>query len=104
MSVEMIERDRLEVLVDAPLARKIVELSRQAGITGHTLSRTASGEGRGGEWQEDLLTGATAKFIFLAVANRERADRFIELVTPLLETHGLLVLRSPVDVVRSDRF
>ena len=104
MPDNMISRIRLEVLVDAPLAPKVVKLSKEAGITGHTLFRTVSGEGRGGAWKEDLLTGATAKFIFLAVANQERADEFVRLVKPLLETHGLLVLRSPVDVIRPDKF
>lgn len=104
MPDNMISRIRLEVLVDAPLAPKLAKLSREAGITGHTLFRTVSGEGKGGAWQDDLLTGATAKFIFLAVANQDRADRFIELVKPLLDSHGLLVLRSPVDVVRADKF
>lgn len=101
---EMITRVRIEVLVDAPLAPRLVKLSREAGITGHTLIRTTSGEGRQGSWKEDLVSGATAKFIFLAVANQERADRFVDLIEPLLESHGLLVLRSPTDVIRPDRF
>ena len=104
MPENMVTRVRLEVLVDAPLAPKLVQLSKQAGITGHTLMRTVSGEGRGGAWSEDLVSGATSKLIFLAVANEERSNAFIRLVKPLLDSHGLLILRSPVDVVRPERF
>ncbi len=104
MPDNMITRVRLEVLVDGPLAPRLVKLSKQAGITGHTLFRTVSGEGTDGAWKEDMVSGVTTKFIFLAVANQERADAFIELVRPLMESHGLLVLRSAVDVIRPDKF
>ena len=36
--------------------------------------------------------------------HQERADAFLEALAPLLETHGLVVLRSNVDVIRPDRF
>lgn len=101
---DMITRVRIEVLVDAPLAPRLVNLSRKAGITGHTLIRTTSGEGTHGVWEEDLVSGATAKFIFLAIANQARADAFVDLIQPLLESHSLLVLRSPVDVIRPEKF
>lgn len=102
--IEMTRRVRIEILVDAPLAPRLARLAEQVGITGHTLIRTDSGRGRGGEWQEDLVSGATAKYIFLAVANEARADAFVEATAPLLESHGLLILRSAVDVVRPERF
>ena len=101
---EPMTRVRIEVLVDGPLAPKLAQLAREAGITGHTLIRTVSGEGRTGRWKEDLVSGATAKMIFLAVANRERTDRFVELVRPLLDSHGLLLLLSEVEVIRGERF
>ena len=97
-------RERIEVLVDAPLAPKLARLAQDAGITGHTLIRTESGRGYHGEWSEDLLSGATAKYIFLAIANSERANHFLDALAPLLDTHGLVVLRSHVDVVRPERF
>lgn len=102
--IETTPRERIEVLVDAPLSRQLVRLSEAAGISGHTLIRTESGRGRHGEWSEDLVSGATAKYIFLAIANQERAERFMELLAPLLESHGLIVLRSRVDVIRPERF
>lgn len=102
--IEMTRRERIEVLVDAPLAPKLAEIALASGITGHTLIRTESGRGRDGEWSEDLLSGATAKYIFLTIANSESASRFIQAIEPLLESHGLIVLRSPVDVVRPERF
>ncbi|RIV79958.1 P-II family nitrogen regulator [Pelagerythrobacter aerophilus] len=102
--IETTPRERIEVLVDAPLAPRLAELAETAGITGHTLLRTESGRGRHGEWSEDLLSGATAKYVFLTIASPERADAFLKALVPLLESHGLVVLRSTVDVIRPDRF
>ena len=102
--IETTTRERIEVLVDAPLAPRLAKLAEEAGVTGHTLIRTESGRGRNGAWSEDLISGATAKYIFLTVANTERAESFFEMLLPLLESHGLVVLRSRVEVVRAERF
>ncbi len=102
--IEMTKRVRIEVLVDAPIAPKLAQLAEEAGITGHALLRATSGRGRHGAWSEDLVSGATAKYVFLAISNADRSDRFVEALAPLLETHGLVVLRSEVEVVRPERF
>lgn len=102
--IQMTKRVRIEVLVDAPIAPKLAQIAEEVGITGHTLLRTTSGRGHHGSWSEDLLSGATAKYIFLAIANVDRCDRFIESIVPLLESHGLVILRSEVEVVRPERF
>lgn len=102
--IETTPRERIEVLVDAPLAPTLARLAEEAGITGHTLLRTESGRGRHGEWSEDLISGATAKYIFLTIANEDAASRFIDRLVPLLDSHGLIVLRSTVDVIRAERF
>ena len=44
--------------------------------------------------------GAAISFVF----NSESATRFLESLEPLLESHGLVVLRSIVDVIRPERF
>jgi len=102
--IKMTKRVRLEILVDALFAPRLAKLAESAGFTGHTLLRTTSGRGRHGEWSEDLVTGATVKYIFLAVANAKRADDFMTAIAPMLESHSLVVLRSEVDVVRPEKF
>ena len=102
--IETTQRDRIEVLVDGPIAAHVARIAEDVGITGHTLIRTESGRGRNGEWSEDLISGATAKYLFLTVANQERADAFLEALAPMLDTHGLVVLRSTIDVIRPERF
>jgi PII-like signaling protein len=97
-------RRRIEVLVDAPLVRRVVAAATAAGVTGYTILPTLSGAGERGPWTDDQISGAETKVIFLTVASEEKAARLIDALTPLLESHGLILLTSVVDVVRGGKF
>lgn len=101
---ETFKRSRIEVLVDKPLVRTVAAASKEAGIKAYTLLPTLGGEGVHGVWEDDQLTGAQAKQVFLAVTTREKADRFVDILQPYLESHGLILLISTVEVVRANKF
>lgn len=98
------QRRRLEILVDRPLAPRIVAAADAAGVTGYTLLPTLGGRGHGGRWSEDQLSGADTKVLFWTVTTLEKADALIAAVSPLLDTCGLLVIASDVEVIRDSRF
>jgi len=100
----MVERRRIEVLVDSPLARQVVSLAREAGIAHYTLLQTLSGAGAHGTWSDDQITGAQAKVLFLAITGDDKLRQFTDLVTPLLESHGLVLMVSSVNVIRGEKF
>lgn len=101
---ETIRRRRIEVLVDAPLARRVIAIARAVDIAGYTLLPTLEGEGRGGHWSDDQISGAQSKRLFLSVTSAEKAAAFVDGIAPLLDSHGLLLLLSDVDVVRASKF
>jgi hypothetical protein len=101
---ETIRRRRIEVLVDAPLARRIIAAAQLVGIAGYTLLPTLEGQGAGGHWSDDQISGAQSKRLFLSVTSQAKAAAFVEAVAPLLDSHGLLLLLSDVDVVRGGKF
>ena len=101
---ETIRRRRIEVLVDAPLARRVIEAARASGITGWTMLPTLEGEGQGGHWSDDQLSGAQSKRLFLSVTSSDKAEAFTDAIAPLLDAYGLVLLLSDVDVVRAARF
>lgn len=101
---ETIRRRRIEVLVDAPLVRRVVEAARASGISGWTILPTLEGEGHGGHWSDDQLSGAQSKQLFLSVTSTERADAFVDAIAPLLDAYGLVLLLGDVEVVRGGRF
>jgi PII-like signaling protein len=101
---ETVKRRRIEVLVDALLVRHIVAAAKAADIAGYTILPTSEGAGRGGHWSDDQLSGAQAKILFLSVTNAEKEAAFVDAVTPLLDSHGLILLMSDIEVVRGSRF
>lgn len=101
---ETFERRRLEVLVDAPLVSAVVAAARESGILNYTLLPTLGGSGEHGTWHDDQITGAQAKVMFLAVAAEPLSRAFIERLSPMLDSFGLVLFSSSVNVVRGDKF
>lgn len=97
-------RKRIEILVDAPLASRLIAAAADAGIAGYTLIPVQSGAGRAGAWRDDRVTGAETKTIFLTIASEEKAQRFVDVLAPKLEEYGLLLTVADVEVVRGERF
>lgn len=99
-----VQRRKIEILVDAPLVRRIVAAAEAAGVTGYTLLPTLGGAGHGGRWSDDQLTGAEAKVMFVTITNDAKAAALTDALAPLLESHGLILVTSAVEVVRAAKF
>jgi hypothetical protein len=97
-------RKRVEILIDAPLAPRLIQAAADAGIAGYTLIPVQSGAGRGGAWRDDHVSGATTKTIFLTIASEEKAGRFVDMLAPHLGDYGMLLTLSDVEVIRGERF
>ena len=98
------QRKRIEIIADAPLVPRIAAACAAVGIGGHSVTRLSGGHGRSGDWQEDGLTGAESKVSVMTVTSAEKADRLVEALAPVLESHGLLLTIADVAVVRGERF
>lgn len=66
---KMVERIRIEILLDAPLSRLGIELLEGVGVTGYTLFAASAGAGRSGRWTDDQLTLADTKVMILTICN-----------------------------------
>lgn len=102
--VQTVTRKRIEILVDAPLAPRIIAHIKAVDISGWSLIHVDSGGGRAGQWQHDDVTEAGAKTIVLVVASDEKAQRLVDAIAPLLDSYRLLLTIGDVQVVRGERF
>lgn len=98
------KRTRVEVLFDRPLLLELEAAAEAAGITGHTLIPALGGRGHAGRWSEDMVIGAESKIIFMTITVSEKADLFVGALSPLLDSHRLLVMVAEVSVVRGSKF
>jgi hypothetical protein len=102
--VQTVTRKRIEILVDTPLAPRIIAHVKAVDVSGWSLIHVDSGGGRAGEWQHDDVTGAAAKTIVLVVASEAKADALVEALAPFLDSYRLLLTMGDVQVVRGERF
>lgn len=102
--ITKVKRFKVEVLADAPLLPLVEEVAHRAGVRGYTVLPTIGGEGRAGRWEEDQVSGAQVKVMFVSIMSHERSEVLIDLLSPHLETYGFVVARTEVEVVRGERF
>jgi hypothetical protein len=99
-----VTRKRIEILVDAPLVRRLTAAADAAGVKGYTILPTLSGKGASGPWSEDHVSGAATKLLFMTVTNDAAAERLVAAIVPLLDTYGLVLTVGTVEVVRGERY
>jgi hypothetical protein len=102
--VQTVPRKRIEILVDTPLVPRIVSQLKAVDISGWSLIHVDSGGGRAGQWQHDDVTGASAKTILLTIASEDKTNALTTALAPLLDSYGMLLTISDVQVIRGDRF
>lgn len=101
--MKTVTRKRIEILADEPLVPRLLAALAASGIEGHTLFPALSGAGHTGRWHDERLTGAT-KVVVMTIAAEDDAARLVDQLTPLLDSHRLLLTIADVEVVRGDRF
>lgn len=102
--IQTVSRKRIEILVDTPLVPRIVAQLKAVDISGWSLIHVDSGGGRAGEWQQDDVTGASAKTIVLAIASEAKMEALMDVIAPLLDSYRMLLTVGDVQVVRGERF
>jgi hypothetical protein len=95
---------RVEILADAPLVPRIAAACVASGITGHTVIPALSGRGRGGSWNAEHVTVAETKVMVVAIASATKAQALIDALSPVLDSHRLMLVISDVAVLRGARF
>ena len=102
--VNTVQRRKIEILVDAPLIRRVVAAAEAVGVTGYTLLPTLGGAGHGGRWSDDQVTGAEAKVMFVTITNSTKAAALADALAPLLQSLSLILVSGDVEVVRPEKF
>ncbi len=100
-----VTRKRVEVLLDMPLLGRVEKLADKAGVKFYTILPTRGGGGEDGRWYDDRVTGgAGTRVLFSAITSEEKSGAFVKALQPLLETYGIIVTRSDVEVICSEKF
>lgn len=97
-------KKRVEIVVEASCAPKILEMIEATGAKGYTLLHEVSGKGHRGVRNDSHLTDVFRNVLIIVIAAESTALEIISKSQPLLENYAGIVTVSDVEVVRNEHF
>ncbi len=92
---------RIEIVVESPIASQVIDLLRELGIGGYTMLPEIRGEGDRGERRADELTGDSSNCLFIIACEKpELVEQLTSQVRPLLSRSGGVCLVSEAQWLR----
>ncbi len=96
---------RVEIIIEAPMERRLKDALEAAGIHGYTVLPVLGGSGRSGRWsREGQVSRAGGMVAVVCIVRAERVDGLLEAAFSVVETHIGVVSVSDCEVLRAERF
>lgn len=96
---------RIEIIIEAPMARRLTEALARAGVTGWTVLPVLGGSGRSGAWsREGEVSAAGGMVAVVCLIRPERKEALLEAAFAVVARHIGVVSVSPCEVIRAERF
>ena len=94
---------RVEIIIEAPMERRLTTALTDAGVTGFTVLPVHGGSGRSGKWsREGQITGGMVAVV--CIIREERLDALLEAAFEVVERHIGVVSVTDCQVLRAERF
>ncbi len=96
---------RVEIVIEAPLERRLTNALSDAGVTGYTVMPVHGGSGKSGRWTRDgQVSRAGGMVAVICLIRPERLDRLLEAAFAVVEPHIGVVSVTDCEVLRAERF
>ncbi|SFR59231.1 nitrogen regulatory protein P-II family [Yoonia tamlensis] len=95
---------RVEIVIEAPLERRLTNALTQAGVTGFTILPVLGGSGRSGKWSRDGQVGKAGMVAVVCLIRPERLDALLDAAFAVVEKHIGVVSITDAQVLRAERF
>ena len=103
--MQMHRKKRIEIVLEAPLRKRLTDLLEREAVRGFTVLPAISGLGHKGSWdREGLVSDAGQMIVVVCIVDPGRADALIEAVYALLARQIGIVTISDVEVIRTEKF
>ncbi len=98
------KKKKLEIIAEAALLPRLVDLLDEQGVKGHTVLPVLAGHGHSGAMGATDLNTALAMRLLVAVMDGPTADALLTEIHALLGDYRAVVLVSDIEVLREDYF
>lgn len=95
---------RVEIIIEAPMERRLSEALLGAGVTGFTVLPVMGGSGRSGHWTREGQIGRSGMVAVICLIRPERLDGLLEAAFSVVERHIGVVSITDAEVLRAERF
>lgn len=95
---------RVEIVIEAPLERRLTDALTGAGVTGYTILPVRGGSGRSGKWTREGQVGRAGMVAVVCLIKPERLDGLLDAAFAVVEKHIGVVSITDAQVVRAERF
>lgn len=96
---------RVEIVIEAPLERRLTAALTSAGVTGFTVLPVLGGSGRSGQWSREGQVGRAGGMVAVVCLIRpDRLDDLLDAAFAVVETHIGVVSVTDCQVLRAERF
>ena len=103
--MEMHDAKRVEIIIEAPLERRLADALDAAGAPGYTVLPVDGGSGESGRWtRAGQVSPGRGMVAFVVLIRPERLETVIDAAFDVLEPHIGIVSVSDAQVVRAERF
>lgn len=103
--METHQAKRVEIIIEAPLERRLTNTLVEEGVTGFTVLPVLGGSGRSGQWSRDgQVSLASGMVAVVCLIRPERLDALLEAAFAVVERHIGVVSITDAEVLRAERF
>jgi len=95
---------RVEIIIEAPMERRLTEALTDAGVTGFTVLPVLGGSGRSGQWSREGQVGRSGMVAFVCLVRPERLETLLDAAFAVVERHIGVVCVTDAQVLRAERF
>jgi len=95
---------RVEIVIEAPLERRLKDALEEAGVTGFTVVPVSGGSGRSGQWSREGQIGRSGMVMVICLIKPERLDGLLDAAFAVVEKHIGVVSVTDAQVLRAERF
>jgi nitrogen regulatory protein PII len=102
--MEMHDAKRVEIMIEAPLERRLTDALHAAEVTGFTVLPVLGGSGRSGSWSRDGQVGRAGMVAVICLIKPDRLDTLLKAAFAVVEPHIGVVSITDAQVLRAERF
>ena len=96
---------RVEIIIEAPMERRLADALTGAGVTGYTMLPVLGGSGRSGQWsRDDQISRAGGMISVVCIVRPERLEPLLSAALTVVEKHIGVISVTDCKILRAERF